>query len=175
MILMGEMPRLPSDVAGAPTLDLPSIIHCGTDEQKHRWLPGLFSWQTSFCLAITEPTAGSDVGANRATPTNSSSRSDRWKKASRLPSRSEIPLLVVSLDSPGNSMRKTHNTGHNGSGSSWVEFGTCESPSATSLARRTAGSLSSYRNFNKERFILTVYCNRQALRYTHDHDVADAV
>ncbi|ELQ33385.1 medium-chain specific acyl-CoA dehydrogenase [Pyricularia oryzae Y34] len=188
LILMDEMARLPSGVAialaGASNVGAPPIVHSGTDEQKRRWLPGLFSWQTSFCLAITEPTAGSDVGAIRtsavlsadgseyvvnglkkwvtgapwathmttAVRTSSSSSSSSGNKTSRPPSRSDISLLVIPLDSRGVSIRKIHNTGHNAGGSSWVEL-------------------------REERFILTVDCNRQAreclaeaLRHAHERE-----
>ncbi|EHA46548.1 medium-chain specific acyl-CoA dehydrogenase [Pyricularia oryzae 70-15] len=174
LILMDEMARLPSGVA----------IALAGASNKRRWLPGLFSWQTSFCLAITEPTAGSDVGAIRtsavlsadgseyvvnglkkwvtgapwathmttAVRTSSSSSSSSGNKTSRPPSRSDISLLVIPLDSRGVSIRKIHNTGHNAGGSSWVEL-------------------------REERFILTVDCNRQAreclaeaLRHAHERE-----
>lgn len=37
------------------------ILEYGTDEQKHRWLPGLASGHTIPALAMTEPGAGSDI------------------------------------------------------------------------------------------------------------------
>ena len=39
----------------------PPIINHGTGEQKQKWLPGLFDFEMSFCLGITEPSGGSDV------------------------------------------------------------------------------------------------------------------
>jgi alkylation response protein AidB-like acyl-CoA dehydrogenase len=52
-------------LAGASLVGVPPTIAAGTEEQKRRWLRGLFDWSTSFCLGITEATAGSDVGAIR--------------------------------------------------------------------------------------------------------------
>ncbi|MBI4488051.1 MAG: acyl-CoA dehydrogenase family protein [Deltaproteobacteria bacterium] len=39
----------------------------GTDEQKKKWLPPLIRGESVSCFAITEPDAGSDVAAMRAT------------------------------------------------------------------------------------------------------------
>jgi alkylation response protein AidB-like acyl-CoA dehydrogenase len=47
--------------AGASAIGSPPIINHGTEEQKQNWLPGLFDFETSFCLGITEPSGGSDV------------------------------------------------------------------------------------------------------------------
>ncbi len=37
------------------------ILHCGTDEQKKRWLPKMVSGELVGALAMTEPSGGSDV------------------------------------------------------------------------------------------------------------------
>lgn len=39
------------------------ILKCGTEDQKKRWLPGLISGDLVGALAMTEPSAGSDVQA----------------------------------------------------------------------------------------------------------------
>ncbi|KAM5368975.1 hypothetical protein ACJZ2D_009284 [Fusarium nematophilum] len=39
----------------------PPLINHGTSEQKHRLLPSVYDGTTRFCLAVTEPAAGSDV------------------------------------------------------------------------------------------------------------------
>lgn len=43
-------------LSGGTTIGVPPVIHHGTDEQKKRWLPGIFTGETSFCLGCTEPT-----------------------------------------------------------------------------------------------------------------------
>jgi alkylation response protein AidB-like acyl-CoA dehydrogenase len=45
-------------LGGGSVIGAPPIIHHGTEEQKRKWLPGLFDWSTSFCLGITEPSGG---------------------------------------------------------------------------------------------------------------------
>ena len=39
------------------------ILNCGTEEQKRRWLPKMVSGELVAALAMTEPSAGSDVQA----------------------------------------------------------------------------------------------------------------
>jgi alkylation response protein AidB-like acyl-CoA dehydrogenase len=48
-------------LAGASAIGPLPIINHGTEEQKQKWLPGLFDFEPSFCLGITEPSGGSDV------------------------------------------------------------------------------------------------------------------
>jgi acyl-CoA dehydrogenase len=45
----------------------PYIAHCGTAEQKDRWLPALASGDMVAALAMTEPGAGSDLRGIRTT------------------------------------------------------------------------------------------------------------
>lgn len=58
-----------ASLAGASVIGIPPVLHHGTDEQKRAWLPGLFTWETSFCLGITEPSGGSDVANIQTTAT----------------------------------------------------------------------------------------------------------
>ncbi len=45
----------------------PYIFHCGTEEQKKRWLPRLASGELVSAIAMTEPGTGSDLQAVRTT------------------------------------------------------------------------------------------------------------
>lgn len=45
----------------------PYLVHFGTAEQKQRWLPGLASGDIVSSIAMTEPSAGSDLKAIRTT------------------------------------------------------------------------------------------------------------
>lgn len=57
-----------------------SIIQDGTPEQKRQWLPKLASGEVTGCLALTEPEAGSDATALKATATSvASSGVQQWR------------------------------------------------------------------------------------------------
>jgi hypothetical protein len=43
----------------------PSIQHFGNEEQKRRWLPGIWSGEYSFAIGYSEPNAGTDLAALR--------------------------------------------------------------------------------------------------------------
>ena len=45
----------------------PYIVAYGTEEQKHRWLPGMASGEALGAIAMTEPSGGSDLKAMRTT------------------------------------------------------------------------------------------------------------
>ena len=55
--------------AGAPAMRLaitsvaPTIMRVGTDEQKARWLPKILRGEVDFCVAYSEPNAGTDLAA----------------------------------------------------------------------------------------------------------------
>jgi acyl-CoA dehydrogenase len=50
-------------------LILPYLMEYGTDEQKHRWLPGFCSGDIMFAIAMTEPGTGSDLANISTTAT----------------------------------------------------------------------------------------------------------
>jgi acyl-CoA dehydrogenase len=43
------------------------LHHAGTDEQKQRWMPGIIAGETITAIAMTEPSAGSDLASMRTT------------------------------------------------------------------------------------------------------------
>jgi acyl-CoA dehydrogenase family protein 9 len=56
-------------VGGHQSIGLKGLILFGTEEQKKRWLPNLATGEMIAAFALTEPEAGSDAAANRATAT----------------------------------------------------------------------------------------------------------
>lgn len=46
---------------------MPYLLHIGTEEQRHQWLPLMVSGEVVGAIAMTEPGAGSDLAAMRTT------------------------------------------------------------------------------------------------------------
>ena len=44
-----------------------NVVRKGTEEQKRHWLPKLLSGEIKMSISMSEPDAGSDVGAMRTT------------------------------------------------------------------------------------------------------------
>lgn len=180
---------------GASVIGTPPIIYHGTEEQKRKWLPGLFDWSTSFSLGITEPGAGSDV-ANIATTAKRSADGKhyivngykKWitgtpwathmttavRTGSEGSGMAGISVLVIPMNSPGLSWRRIENSGHRGGGASLIELVDVAVPTENLLGTENGGFKIIMTNFNRERFIMAVSCNRQArdclstaLQYAH--------
>lgn len=168
-------------LAGASSIGAPPIIHHGTEEQKRRWLPGLFSWKTSFSLGITEPSGGSDVANLQTTARKSPdgkfyivNGAKKWitgtpwathmTTAVRTggPGLRGISMLVIPLDSPGVTREKISNSGQNAGGASMVDLDNVQVPLDNLLGKENDGFPIVVTNFNKERFSLAVLCNRKS-------------
>ncbi len=64
MIIMEELVRAEVDGFGLSlhnAIVAPYILHYGTEEQKHKWLPRLASGELVGAIAMTEPGTGSDL------------------------------------------------------------------------------------------------------------------
>jgi len=186
LLMTDETSRIEGGVTaalgGGTVIGAPPIINHGTEEQKSAWLPSLFSWETSFCLGITEPTGGSDVGNIRTTATKTGdghfyvvNGHKKWITGSPWATHmttavrtggsgtAGISLLVIPLkDTPGISLRKIQNSGQNAGGSSWVTLKDVRVPISNLLGHENAGFSLVMTNFNKERFVLAVACNRKS-------------
>ena len=70
MVLAEEISKVGASGLGFPVhtdIIVPYISQLGTEEQKHRWLPGLVSGELISAIAMTEPGAGSDLQGIRTT------------------------------------------------------------------------------------------------------------
>jgi alkylation response protein AidB-like acyl-CoA dehydrogenase len=183
-------------LGGASVIGAPPIIAYGTEKQKRRWLPGLFDWSTSFSLGITEPGAGSDVANIKTSAVKSADGKTytvnghkKWITgtpwASHMttavrtggPGMKGISMLVIPLDSPGLSHKRIQNSGQAAGGASLVTLEDVQVPSENLLGRENGGFKIIMTNFNRERFVLAVGCNRMAreclnsaVRYAHDRE-----
>lgn len=186
MILVDELARFEGGVGialagGANAIGVPPIMNHGTEEQRRRWIPGLSTRQTSFCLGITEPTGGSDVGNIRTRAVKSPdgrsyvvTGTKKWITGAQWathmtaavrtgkPGFGGISLLVIPLSSHGIEIEKIKNSGQNAGGASWVRMTDVHVPVDHLLGQENAGFKYIMTNFNKERFMMAVICNRKA-------------
>ncbi|KAI0410116.1 acyl-CoA dehydrogenase [Xylaria palmicola] len=186
LILIDESSRVEGGVStalsgGANVIGLPPILNYGTEAQKRRWLPGLFTGATSFCLGITEPSGGSDVSSLKTTARKSAdgthylvAGTKKWITGSPWathmttavrtggPGSGGISLLVVPLASPGVSVQRIANSGQKAGGASWVRMDGVRVPADHLVGAENAGFAYVVRNFNSERFVMAVGCNRKA-------------
>ncbi|KAF7187260.1 Acyl-CoA dehydrogenase apdG [Pseudocercospora fuligena] len=170
-----------SSLGGGSVIGIPPVIHHGTPEQKRKWLPGLFSWETSFCLGITEPSGGSDVAnlqtTAEKTPDGKFYIVNGYKKwitgapwATHMttavrtggPGMAGISVLVIPTNSPGFSMRRIPNSGQKAGGASMIELDDVKVPVENLLGKENEGFKVIMVNFNRERYIMAVGCNRKA-------------
>ncbi|TIC90272.1 Acyl-CoA dehydrogenase [Colletotrichum higginsianum] len=168
-------------LSGGTTIGVPPVIHHGTDEQKKRWLPGIFTGQTSFCLGCTEPTGGSDLANLRTTAVKTEDgayyvvnghkkwitgalRATHMTTAVRTGEQGTggISVLVIPLDLAGISRRKIKNTGWNAGDSTWVTLENVKVPADHLIGQENSGFRYIMTNFNRERFLLAVLMNGQA-------------
>ncbi|KAI0799042.1 acyl-CoA dehydrogenase [Xylaria sp. FL0064] len=159
LILMDESSRVEGGVmvalsGGTNVIGVPPIINHGTEAQRRRWLPGLFTGETSFCLGITEPSGGSDVSSPWATHMTTAVRTGG-------PGAAGISLLVIPLTLPGVSVEKIHNSGQSAGGASWVRMDNVQVPADHLIGVENAGFMYVMKNFNNERFVMAVGCNRK--------------
>ncbi|KAF2754658.1 acyl-CoA dehydrogenase NM domain-like protein [Pseudovirgaria hyperparasitica] len=181
-----------SSLGGASVIGLPPILVHGTEEQKRKWVPGVFDWQTSFCLGITEPGVGSDVGNIEASAIKSADGKSyvvngmkKWitgtpwathmTTAVRTggPGHSGISVLVIPMNSKGLTWRRIENSGQKAGGASLIELDDVHVPVENLLGRENDGFKIIMTNFNKERFIMSIGCNRHA-RTCLSHSLAYA-
>jgi alkylation response protein AidB-like acyl-CoA dehydrogenase len=102
----------------------PSLIAFGTDEQQRRFLPAIRAGESTWCIGMSEPEAGSDLAALK---TSAVKNSDRWvingqkiwtslaavsdfcylicRTASDGPKHQGISEIIVPMDSPGIEVR----------------------------------------------------------------------
>lgn len=184
LVIADEMARIEGGVniglAGASLIGIPPVIFYGTEEQRSKWLPGLFTRDTSFCLGITEPTGGSDVAQLRTTAEKSPDGTHyvvngvkKWITGSPWathmttavrtggPGMKGVSLLVIPMNLEGITVDKIHNSGQNAGGASFVELDNVKVPAENLIGEENKGFPMIMRNFNRERFVLAVQCNRK--------------
>ena len=78
------------------------------------------------------------------------------------PGMSGISVIVIPVNSKGLSHRRIPNSGQKGGGASFVELDDVRVPVENLIGKENEGFRIIMTNFNKERFIMSVGCNRKA-------------
>ncbi|KAJ1324045.1 acyl-CoA dehydrogenase [Microdochium nivale] len=161
------------------SIGAPPVVNFGSAEQKQRFLPDIVTGRQRFCLAVTEPDAGSDVAGITTTAERKGDKyivngSKKWitngifadycTAAVRTggPGTGGISALVISLKAPGVTCRKIDNSGVHASGSTYIEFDDVEVPVSNLLGFENKGFPIIMRNFNHERLWLACTALRMA-------------
>lgn len=119
-VLIEELARANATAVGFTThseIVAPYIIAYGTEEQKHKWLPGMVSGELIGVLGLSEPGIGSDLRSMRTTAhrdgddyvingqktfiTNGGNSGLVVAAAKLDPAKKDLTLLCVETDRPG--------------------------------------------------------------------------
>ncbi|MEW6440348.1 MAG: acyl-CoA dehydrogenase family protein [bacterium] len=160
-----------NDIA-APYIDM-----LGNEEQKMKWLPGCATGDLICALGITEPGAGSDVAAIRATAIRQGDfyvingqktfitngyNCDIVVLAVKtdpkaVPAHAGVSLIVVENGTPGFTKgRKLEKLGCHASDTAELNFEDCRVPAANLLGGEGMGFVPIMRNFQQERLISSI-------------------
>lgn len=164
-------------VAGGTTIGLPPVYHHASEEIKQRVIPGCLKGEKVCCLAVTEPTAGSDVANLKTTARlegdhyilNGEKKwitngifADFFTVACRTgkPGMGGLSLLLVEKTMPGVTTRKMKCSGVWASGTTYITFDDVKVPKGNLLGKENRGFQYIMSNFNHERFGICAMTNR---------------
>ena len=153
------------------TIGAPPIANIGSDELKARVLPGILSGEKISCLAITEPTGGSDVANLQTTARRegdhyivngaktfitSGIRADYYTVAVRTGGEGigGISLLLMEKDTPGFTKESIKKMGWWCSDTATLYFEDCKVPAHNLIGEENEGFMGIMLNFNSERVFL---------------------
>ncbi|KAF9585682.1 hypothetical protein BGW38_001235 [Lunasporangiospora selenospora] len=166
-------------LCGGLGIGLPPIIKYGSEELKQRVVTECLAGRKTICLAITEPSAGSDV-ANLTTIANEASDgyivngekkwitngtfADYFTAAVRTggDGMGGVSLLVVERSMPGVSTRQMQCSGVWSSGTAYINFEDVLVPKANLVGKENRGFKYIMNNFNHERMGIVIQANRLA-------------
>jgi acyl-CoA dehydrogenase len=161
---------------------IPPILKYGSKQLQDRFLPALLKGEKRICLAITEPSAGSDV-ANIATTAEKSAdgkyyilngnkkwiTNGIWSHYATMAVRTGGPgptglsmMVVPLLDYPGVTMRRLKTGGAVSSGTTFIELDDVKVPVENLIGQEGMGMRYIMTNFNHERLTICVGTTRTA-------------
>jgi alkylation response protein AidB-like acyl-CoA dehydrogenase len=175
-----ELARVDSSVAitleAGVGLGAMPIWRFGSEEQRHRWLPGLASGEQLAAFGLTEPGGGSDAGAVR---TRARQDGDEWvidgtkafitnaglrrsalatiaaATGTRPDGRPEVTNIVVPLGTPGFTLGRGYSkVGWHASDTRELVFDGCRVPLANTLGERGSGLANFLRTLEEGRIAI---------------------
>eukprot|EP01125_Pyxidicula_operculata_P020348 TRINITY_DN750_c0_g1_i2.p1 TRINITY_DN750_c0_g1~~TRINITY_DN750_c0_g1_i2.p1 ORF type:complete len:427 (+),score=115.31 TRINITY_DN750_c0_g1_i2:39-1319(+) len=173
-------------------IGLPPVVYFGNDQLKEKVIPPVMKGEKIICLAITEPSAGSDVANINTTAkltedgkyyiVNGEKKwitngvwADFFTTAVRTggSGMEGISVLVVERG-PGVTTRQMDCSGLWGSGTTYVTFEDAKVPVENLIGVENAGFMIIVYNFNQERLGLCIQatrfarvCLEEAIKYAH--------
>jgi len=203
-LALEELGRVDSSVAitleAAVSLGIMPIYTCGTEAQKHQWLPRMCSGQTLGAFGLTEPGGGSDVaGAMRTRArledrhwvidgtksfiTNSGTSITAVVAVAavtgiRDDGKPEISTILVPAGTPGFTVsRKYSKVGWSASDTRELSFDGCRVPEANLLGERGRGYAQFLRTLDEGRIAIAALatglaqgCVDESVRYVRERD-----
>jgi alkylation response protein AidB-like acyl-CoA dehydrogenase len=144
-ILAEEIARVSADLVMAYTGNIfcgLNLVRKGSEEQKRHWLPKLFAGEIKLSISMSEPDAGSDIGAMRTTATRDGNQwvingRKIWASTAGAPNnvislyvktdtkahyRQGLSLFLVDNDTPGLNLRKLDMLGRRATGTYELTF-----------------------------------------------------
>jgi acyl-CoA dehydrogenase len=173
-------------------IGLPPILALGSNELKQRIAPDVLTGERISCLAITEPSGGSDVANLQTTARRdgdhyivdgsktfitSGMRADWITTAVRTggPGMAGISLLAIPGDAPGLTRTPLAKMGWWPSDTATLYFDNCKVPAANLIGSENAGFMGIMANFNGERMAIAAMalglarvCHDEALAWARD-------
>ncbi|KAG1401530.1 hypothetical protein G6F60_006324 [Rhizopus arrhizus] len=176
---------------GGLGIGLPPIIHFGSRYLKNKVIRDCLSGEKHICLAITEPTGGSDV-ANLQTEAKdmgdhylvngekkwitNGTFADYFTVACRTgePGFNGLSFLLIERGMPGVTTRQMKCSGVWPSGTAYITFEDVKVPKENLIGKENKGFKYIMQNFNSERIGIVIQANRfarccveEALKYAH--------
>eukprot|EP00928_Gymnodinium_smaydae_P055403 TRINITY_DN38964_c0_g1_i1.p1 TRINITY_DN38964_c0_g1~~TRINITY_DN38964_c0_g1_i1.p1 ORF type:complete len:459 (+),score=119.97 TRINITY_DN38964_c0_g1_i1:69-1445(+) len=184
LIVFDELARCGSGgfmwgLAGGLCIGLPPVLKWAKPEVKERVVPAVLRAEKVICLAITEPTAGSDVAALKTTAVKDGDHyivngekkwitngifADYFTVAVRTGTMKDgmkgLSLLLLEKTMPGIKTRKMKCSGVWSSGTTYITFEDVRVPASNLIGKENKGFDLIMKNFNHERFGICAMTNR---------------
>lgn len=175
---------------GINSMAIPPVLFAGSERIQDLVVDDVLSGRKNISLAISEPTAGSDVASIKATAVREGNEfringQKKWITGGHMadfftlavrtggPGNKGISLLLVDAKSPGIDIRKMQTQFDTCHGTTFLTFDNVAVPAANLIGKEGAGFKYLLLNFNHERLVISIstcrfarLCYAEALKYS---------